>query len=675
MPRSPPAPSAAAGEPLPLARLHDFWTTPGTEDAGLWLADGGTRLVLANVWGAWLFLRVVDVPAQTVVARVSLRTPEPLGELVLCVDGDRLRIAGSGGGVLELAWPEWRISGWRRLQELLPGEARIECAMPLPGGSELWLRVETVRHKEWQTYVVDLGAWRLGRSLAHHGVTWSMPIAGAADPWVIYAGYDFGSRLYSFRGTPAGGELPLHGEARAAAIDPTGEGLLVMVPCYLEDDLGEPAADDPEEEEPGMELLWLACSAGGGFKRAASLRFDDAFEPGSQLLATSLDLGLGFALVHALDSERWLVAVRVSTGTPGALEEIYRQQVALDSTLVWDRHSRHAALVMAGERLRAVTLGRQPPAVGPIAEALAFEDRRFPDADGPFFCDRVTDLENATVQALEGRLRGLAGEERRGYLERYQARHAGDVEALMALCLSLRRLPDGEAGHQRLLQSLAGGFAGDPGVAMQMATVEVEAGRWKEVRRLLEDLDPAGLDADQARHLHHLLGLAQLHGGERRQARETFERGLACDEGTCHLDCLVHLTRPMADPPAPADWAPTQPVARQLLGAVLTADHALAAGDHEAAIEALERPLVWQQGEVQTAARLAAAYLASAAESPAEPLRGEEAEPAVAAPGPRPSVQRSTELATQVCESLVRNRVWSYRDVWSISGRVTPPSG
>ncbi len=74
----------------------------------------------------------------------------------------------------------------------------------------------------------------------------------------------------------------------------------------------------------------------------------------------------------------------------------------------------------------------------------------------------------------------------------------------------------------------------------------------------------------------------------------------------------------MPEVPAPADWGPHQPVVRQLLGAILTADRALVAGDAAAARAALERPVVWREVEVQSAARLAAAHLETRAVTPAE---------------------------------------------------------
>ena len=59
-------------------------------------------------------------------------------------------------------------------------------------------------------------------------------------------------------------------------------------------------------------------------------------------------------------------------------------------------------------------------------------------------------------------------------------------------------------------------------------------------------------------------------------------------------------------PQQPAGRGPQQPVVRQLLGAIRTADRALAAGDAAAARTALERPVVDAAGLAELDARAAA---------------------------------------------------------------------
>ena len=38
------------------------------------------------------------------------------------------------------------------------------------------------------------------------------------------------------------------------------------------------------------------------------------------------------------------------------------------------------------------------------------------------------------------------------------------------------------------------------------------------------------------------------------QAYEDFQKATTYEEGTCKLDPLLNLTKPMSDPPAPEEW-------------------------------------------------------------------------------------------------------------------------
>ena len=162
------------------------------------------------------------------------------------------------------------------------------------------------------------------------------------------------------------------------------------------------------------------------------------------------------------------------------------------------------------------------------------------------------------------------------------------------------------------------------GAALLMAELEARAANWPEVERLLGQADLGNLEDDDGRlcHCHHLLGrLALLYGGRSDEAFEAFEQGSLLERGTCMLRPLMHLTRPMSDPPEPHEHSPGQPVVRQLLGSIRLADRALAAGDPASALAALDRQAVWHQAEHQSAARLAAAYLEISVSEPGERFR------------------------------------------------------
>ncbi len=193
----------------------------------------------------------------------------------------------------------------------------------------------------------------------------------------------------------------------------------------------------------------------------------------------------------------------------------------------------------------------------------------------------------------------------------------------MHLCLALGKRDDLDAERQSLIRDLARRYPRHGGAALLAAELEAKAGNWREVARLLGPADLDDLEGDDGRlcHFHHLLGLALLRDGRTGEAFEAFEQGSRLERGDCMLRPLIHLTRPMSDPPEPHEHSLDQPVVRQLLGAIRLADRALAAGDPAAALAAVDRWVVWHQAEPQSAGRLAAAYLELSVPDPGERFR------------------------------------------------------
>ena len=147
------------------------------------------------------------------------------------------------------------------------------------------------------------------------------------------------------------------------------------------------------------------------------------------------------------------------------------------------------------------------------------------------------------------------------------------------------------------------------------ADAAARRGDWATVRATLE---PTLLDQVApvwVAHHCHLLGLAWLRTGEPPDRVHTlWETGRSQEDTSrilgCHLDICIDLVAPLPVP-LPADWWGSDvPLVRQLRGAIATADDQMAAGDPRAALQALRRRAVTQASELQSTARLAAAWLA-----------------------------------------------------------------
>ena len=155
------------------------------------------------------------------------------------------------------------------------------------------------------------------------------------------------------------------------------------------------------------------------------------------------------------------------------------------------------------------------------------------------------------------------------------------------------------------------------------AEQDARRGDWQKARTALETTAPDSVAPEWRAHHYHLLGLAWLHTGiEPERVRDLWQTGQSHEPGddvrlfSCRLDVCLDLVEPPPDP-LPADWWDAgAPLIRQLRGAIATADRHQAAGDARTALDTLRRRVVTHSGELQSTARLAAAWLAIDAEAP-----------------------------------------------------------
>ena len=163
-----------------------------------------------------------------------------------------------------------------------------------------------------------------------------------------------------------------------------------------------------------------------------------------------------------------------------------------------------------------------------------------------------------------------------------------------------------------------GSPGGDDRDAKRLAAADQAArrGNWQEVRTLLEGVPLDSVTPRWIAHHCHLLGIAWLRtGAEAARVCELWRAGLPREQEadryfTCRLDACLELVEPMPDPLPDAWWSPGTAPVRQLRGAIAMADRLLAAGDPHAALQVMRRRAVTRSRELQSTARLAAAWLA-----------------------------------------------------------------
>ncbi len=630
-----------ADSSIALESPQGIFPSPVADQGVAALDDDGRRLVLANTWHGWLFVRVVDVDRRQVVARLSLKPPLALeSPVAVCWNGDRVRLAGVAGGYLEIDPQGGEIFAWREIRDLLPRKHELCGMWPLPGAAPLWIVTRAPWRrpggrgggKNWRMYTVDLETGRLGRKLPA-GRSWVLPILGS-EPRVVFSGKDMPVKLYSAHGAPEPGGQVLSHSVLYGAVSPDGEGLLLAASSD-DPSLRRPPApvravepgdrdgdgDDEEDADAwqkGIMLVHVEPAEGREHRRAggaqakhrSGIELPEAMRRGANAVAAALEQGLGFALVQYDDFRRELLAVEV---VDGELRELYRVPVPYHTLLATDRRSRRVLALISGETaLDVLPLGRRPPRIS-LPQVPEPDDWELPDLAGPFACwDYPDDPSLAGVSRSFDRFRITSAHKGRRILQGVVQDFGDDPNRMVYLFRNLRQQNLMPRVREPLIREQAAKYPGHTGFALLLAETAADDGRWQQVLDILSpiEIEPGDITDCYVMHYYHLLGLALLYTGDAEAAAAAFEQGLDHKPyGMCNMRPLIELTRPMPETPVPGDWSPDQPLVRQLVGAIRTADRALAAGDAGAARAALERPVLWRAVEVQSAARLAVAHL------------------------------------------------------------------
>ncbi len=586
-----------------------------------WLDDDGRELVLVNALDRWLFIDAVDVPSARVTDRVSLHIPAPLEHpLVVFRDGDRLWIAGRDGDAFEIDRASWDLLGYYPVAELVSGERTVERVRPLPGSDRLWVRV-TGAWGEEEICLVDLHRWRLERRFPFGSARW-IPLLSGSEPRMLL-GTRLAARLFSAGGEQIGPDPLLRENVSAADLGPDGRGLLLLasarvVPRVDEDDYGF----DQKPDEESLALVRLAQTRAAADSTPARLELPQAHPHyGFHGVVTSPAAGLSYVLFYTKkhDQELWTF----SPESVADLEPVSRSRWSGRATLILDRHARHVAAATldgaAGVELRF--LGPSPAAGTPSTASLdpPSEDARgarrseMPSYKHYSTCGKPAGDFGASVDELAQELEGRGIGPLRSRLARTESSTDATIDDQLRIVLALQQ----QRTRQYKLEDAIEGFAHriarkhprHAGAVLVQADLLAKAEEWDRVSAILRRAaPPANLDSGRARHFHHLEGLAHLHGGRLKKSYAAFRRALA-HEGTCALEPMIYLTQPMSDPPDADEWAPGEPAVRRLLGAIRTADRALADGDPAAARAALDRRDVRFHNELQIAARRASLYL------------------------------------------------------------------
>jgi tetratricopeptide (TPR) repeat protein len=619
---------AVSREPFPLAELRCF---PLLGRFGTWgcrLLEGGRELWLYAIEDGWLFLWIVDVDEGRGRCRVSvpLGTTTYLYEVALRHDTLWLSAGDEEIEVIEISVTEWKIRSRRPLRPLLPERAHVVSSWIAPGGRYLWLET----HPPIGHYVVDLQDWSLRRFLPD---PLDFPLSVVGGPRVLqgFADVKHGDYLFTPDGSPVPGtRLPIDYMTRSLAPAPDGEGLLSV----------EVVSDDDSLYDRSYLTLHRLVhkKASGRFKSVSRLRRrvnEENPHGGIFRLAVSSEEDTCFVLIHVYDSESrihtQLLAVALSESR---LWVRYRVEVPHDTVLAQDPEARRVvAICTEPDALHVIPLERGRPAAleGLPHQVYGHRALLIPivELDDCATCgEPVDENDDSLARPLSRELKAMDHSDRMRVIGHYRVGAHDDAEGLVTLYYALSRANvfltneqnrDLEREREAILDVLREEHAEHPSAALTLADYEAHAERFQEADRWLQVAAQGDLDR-RRQHYHHLKALVHFHAGRIEEAYAELLR--ATESGRrygCSLSGLFRLCKPTAADSS--DEAGSSSMIRPLLAAIRTTNRAFAAGDFASAFAALDNSLYWQELEVETSARRAAAVLRMPVRSDGERIR------------------------------------------------------
>jgi hypothetical protein len=566
------------------------------------LSDDGQRLVLAGTSEAWLSVREWDVVEGRVARATMLRPPSPLGSLVnVRLEGDELWILGETGVLVVLSVPTGDVlRSWNLLSLISEGEVReLEHAWIIPEACSIWTSF-TEDEGEERIVVIDTERRRVSREWSRR--MFFYPVLGErANRVLVEKGSEAPFTLCHPRG-PAVADLTLPESLTGAAVAPRNR--LVAL-------LGESLPQDGPEP-----LSLVLVDEQGHVGQQATIAGSDSTSTHS--MVSSLSCQLAFVAFGDVDLGHRLAAF--SLADPLA-RRTFDVGVPWDTVLAGDSAGERAvAIVDDGTQVRVVALGD----TWPLRSYRSSLPGQIPSHLRFLICDETPRAVEAEAQNTWEGLLDLTAERARSAVQEEADRRAGDPAALAALVVMVERHPElGVSVGDLARQSLAM-HPNDPVLGYLAGRAALQERDWAGALSALKACRPSRLDKAVARHHRHLTAIACLATGAVAEAHRTI-RAARNSPGLCRLESLLPLTRPPEAFADPKRWGPGRPLAWQVVGAVRTADGALARGDLSSALAALDRPAVWASGEIQSLARLAEVCLSEGTDAPAARFRRAEA--------------------------------------------------
>lgn len=570
-----------------------------------WVADGGHELVLCAVEHAWMFLRVCDLKTGRVVRGVRVALDEPMHDANIFVQAGRVSVIGASG-LFELTLPDGELV--RRFERNWSRD-RGRCfmhGMMVAGSRMLWAGYDDLNEGDL-VKSADVEGEFGGKSFP--GARGPHLIVGAREPRVALVkqwvdGDD--QRQYTIQicddsGTQLG-RVDVRVRPNCLIAHPSGAGILLLAVDYVGGDARKVSLVEISERFEVVATHVIEANA--------------CWFPAPEITC-ALDADMVFIRFKVQGGDHTLVAL-LSAGPGLPLVERYRAPVPARSTLAHDTSGRRAfAVVDHPGGLSVTELAEGPPELcesGPIHELVEPFGRLH-------WCAQDSSDQTPSIHRYLS-YRRMTSSQRRTAVEEWAATKADDPQDLRVGFHAMIR-GDWLDLATDILSRLRAITPDDPRVLLGRFTILARQHAFRELSGELEAAEPARFAGPTLQHYHHLRATAYAALGDLDEGRRHLEQALAIPVGCCgpQLEQLRKTLVALVDPVTSDDLGEDRPAGRQLVAVLHAADVRLSQGDAAGAIVVLERPLVWDLREVQTLARLAAAYLERSCATPGERFR------------------------------------------------------
>lgn len=593
--------------------LRAFLVDNRSPTSRTWLSPNGEKLVLVRSFARRVVVVSCDVASMAPTEAWTFSVPDPIQIASWTVEDDSVTIIACEVAVLKVSMRDGRVLQWRPPTGLDEG---VQVPTLAPGGRYVWGVLQTGEY-EGEARVYDIARWPSRHTIRPGGIP--QPMWGSGEHVVGLCGFEKGITLFQPNGRPARGPKGWVPDSRATRFATNGSGL----PLTATVDMSEKAAELRRKQDPERQASVSATPLGVAYREGREEEVKVGTYPVSStqmphMLAPATLEGRTYALMvgGGQATVMWFEHGGIKTDQLDAGTRSFPS----NAVLVHDIAGRRALVLhYTRDSLHLAPAESVPAGLRPCLRD-DHHDSVVP-MDGFDFdlgCSAEHNFVTANARSLAMGLQAMDESKRKAWTLAYSANHADNPEALLDLAGA--QMVGGQIkASEALFSEIVEQFPDHAQARLADSWGFARNGDWDQVWRLLNAVDFDKLPANSLQHALHLCGIAGLRTGYWDIGVGHLRRSGAMPSPACHVRTVVAMLDALDGSPAPEDVVDDATYVSAQTGGVvrriLAADRCLEAGDSAGAIAALDHALMWRAEELQSAARLAAAYLESPVES------------------------------------------------------------